>query len=79
MIHPFARVVLSKGWKPHLKVSPAYFDFKQDDTFIFLGEIPNDPGKCIVFGEQSGNHFIGKTEFFDEFPKVEEPNVKADL
>lgn len=42
--------------------------FKNDSLVIFLGEIPNMPGHCIVAGHESGRIYSGfHTETFKEY------------
>ncbi|HQL49936.1 MAG TPA: hypothetical protein PLR91_01975, partial [Kiritimatiellia bacterium] len=53
-----------------VKVAQWYLDFlkekkiqdcplSQEKTFIFLGEIPNMQGHCVVVGQKSGKVFCG--------------------
>lgn len=44
----------------------------QENAFIFLGEIPNMPAHCVVFGQKSGHIVSGyHIEDFEEIPEDE--------
>jgi hypothetical protein len=46
--------------------------FKKDEAYIFLGEIPNMPGHCVIAGRTSGKIHAGyHTESFVEIPDDE--------
>lgn len=68
MIQKYSRVNLNKQWAPHLKVSPKpfYNQFGTGHSFIFIEEIVNDPGMCLVLDIDTGKILVGKTEFFDD-------------
>ena len=46
------------------------YPFKQDTIFVFLGEIPDMEGHCIVIEKGSSEVHVGyHTENFHEIPK----------
>jgi hypothetical protein len=61
------------------QVSPAVrgaktprYPFKKADAYVFLGEIPNMPGHCVVADPKSGKFYAGyHTESFVEIPRDE--------
>ena len=46
------------------------YPFKKNQAYVFLGEIPNSPGKCVVIDETTNevysNYYIS---YFKEFTK----------
>ena len=56
-------------------LSPAFltkYPFTRDGVYIYLGEIPNMPGHCIVVDYKSGKFHAGyHTENFTEIPQDE--------
>jgi len=65
-------VMLEDWYREHLKKTNDH-RFDKDNFFIYLGEIPNMPGNCVVIGHESGKIYSGyHTEDFrlpteDEF------------
>ncbi len=48
------------------------YPFDENRTYVFLGEIPNMPGHCVVADHRSGKVFSGyHTEGFSELPEDE--------
>lgn len=48
------------------------YPFSADGVYVFLGEIPNMPGHCVVVDHRSGKVFSGyHTENFAEIPDDE--------
>ena len=47
-------VELQGWWKAGLSKADLKHRFGGDDKFVFLGEIPNMPGHCVVAGFNSG-------------------------
>ena len=48
------------------------YPFKPDGKYIFLGEIPNMPGHCVVVDHQTGRIHSGyHVENFVEIPEDE--------
>ena len=48
------------------------YPFRASRAYVFLGEIPNMPGHCVVADTQSGRIFSGyHTEQFIEIPADE--------
>lgn len=46
--------------------------FKSGTTYLFLGEIVNMPGHCVVAEQKTGRLFTGyHTDNFEEIPKDE--------
>ncbi len=44
--------------------------FRRNQIFIFIGEIPNMPGHCVVVDKSSGRTHAGyHTENFKEIPE----------
>ena len=51
-------VMLEDWYREHLKeVNQHHLD--KDNFFIYLGEIPNMPGHCVVVGHESGKIYSG--------------------
>jgi hypothetical protein len=45
----------------------ASYPFKKDEAYVFLGEIPNMPGHCVVAAKKNGKIHAGyHTESFAE-------------
>jgi hypothetical protein len=45
----------------------ARYPFKKDEAYVFLGEIPNMRGHCVVADRKSGKIHVGyHTELFSE-------------
>jgi len=44
---------------PQYSLVRSLFPLPEDEIFVFLGEIPNMPGHCIVIGRDTGNAYIG--------------------
>lgn len=45
------------------------YPFKKKESYVFLGEIPNMPGHCVVAEQKTGKIFAGfHTELFTELP-----------
>lgn len=50
----------------------AKYPFIKDELYVFLGEIPNMGGHCIVVEHKTGKIFSGyHTENFSEVPEAE--------
>lgn len=48
------------------------YPFKKEEVYVFLGEIPNMPGHCLVADRKSGKIHAGyHTESFTEIPDDE--------
>jgi diadenosine tetraphosphate (Ap4A) HIT family hydrolase len=48
------------------------YPFRARRTYVFLGEMPNMPGHCVVIEHPSGKVFSGyHTENFVELPDTE--------
>ena len=48
------------------------FPFKRGSTYVFLGEIPNMPGHCVVADPRDGRVWAGyHTDNFSEVPDEE--------
>lgn len=48
------------------------YPFRAEASYIFLGEIPNMPGHCVVAEHESGRIYSGyHTENFTEIPEDE--------
>jgi hypothetical protein len=55
----FLSIVMLKDWYiEHLK-EIKFNPFGKDTMFIYLGEIPNMPGHCVVIGHGSGKVYSG--------------------
>ncbi len=62
----FVAPKFSRGTKP------ARYPFKKDEAYVFLGEIPNMPGHCVVAERASGKIHAGyHTESFSELSRDE--------
>ena len=49
-----------------------HYPFKKEEAYVFLGEIPNMPGHCVILGQKSGQIHAGfHTELFTELPADE--------
>ena len=55
------------------ELDPSWWDkypFVQDESYIFLGEIPNMPGHCVVIDHKTGKIHSGyHIENFVEIPE----------
>jgi hypothetical protein len=48
------------------------YPFKADGVYVFLGDIPNMPGHCVVVDHRTGQIYSGyHTENFAELPAVD--------
>ncbi len=54
-----ALVKLEEEYAKFLKSSESDIPLIQEEVFIFLGEIPNMPGHCVVAGHKSGRIYSG--------------------
>jgi hypothetical protein len=50
---PYSLVKFTEEAKQHIN------PFDNNNVFVFLGEIPNKPGHCIVFLESTGKTWVG--------------------
>lgn len=67
-INTLVRYVFLGLDKKHLRHIP----FTKDDTFVYLGDIVQMPGHCIVIRMKDGKVFCGyHTEDFVEIPEEE--------
>jgi len=55
----FLSLVMLKDWYIEELEKINYKPFKNDTMFIYLGEIPNMPGHCVVIGHGSGKVYSG--------------------
>jgi hypothetical protein len=54
------------------KFKMEYYEIFNDDIYIFLGEIPNMPGHCVLLRNNDGKLFSGyHTENFIELTDEE--------
>ena len=53
-----ALLVLEDWYREELKKINIH-KFDKDNWFIYLGEIPNMPGHCVVAGHESGKIYSG--------------------
>ena len=64
----FVSVRSQKG----LRAASAHHPFKKTAVYVFLGEIPNVPGHCVVIDAKIGKVYSGyHTENFREIPPDE--------
>jgi hypothetical protein len=54
----------------HTNPDAAVFDLQADDQFVYLGEIAQDPTKCIVLGLRCGKriHYLSPSLFEEVDP-----------
>jgi len=54
----------------HTNPDAAVFDLHADDQFVYLGEIAQDPTKCIVLGLRCGKriHYLSPSLFEEVDP-----------
>ena len=54
----------------HTNPDAAVFDLHEDDQFVYLGEIAQDPTKCIVLGLRCGKriHYLSPSLFEEVDP-----------
>ena len=56
---PYLSIVMMEDWyREHLKEVNLH-TFDKDNFFIYLGEIPNMGGHCVVVGHESGKIYSG--------------------
>ena len=49
-----------------------YYPFSEHGAYVFLGDIPNMPGHCVVADYKTGQIYSGyHTSQFDEIPEDE--------
>ncbi len=55
----FLSIVMLKDW--YIEVLKKHNDnsFSKDNWFIYLGEIPNMKGHCVIIGYESGKIYSG--------------------
>jgi hypothetical protein len=58
MFKPFTLVVLTNEYSEYLK-SIKFNPFKKDKMFVYMGEIPNMLGHCVVAGYDTGIIYAG--------------------
>ena len=60
MSFPHLSIVMMQDWyREELKEVNMDYVFDKDNLFIYLGEIPNMPGHCVLIGHESGKIYSG--------------------
>jgi cell division protein FtsX len=56
---PYLSIVMLEDWYREEVNNRNFYKFDNDNFFIYLGEIPNMLGHCVVVGYESGKIYSG--------------------
>jgi hypothetical protein len=56
---PYLSIVMLEDWYREEVNNRNFYNFDKDNFFIYLGEIPNMLGHCVVVGYESGKIYSG--------------------